>query len=71
MIKCLDWDNNPKRECGGGLHLSPTPKLALLYKQGIVKDCWVDVKDFIIYKYNVTKVRCKKVFVIGIYNEHK
>jgi hypothetical protein len=71
-VKCPDWNPDSSIECGNGLHLSPTPQMALSYKQGKVKVCKVKVckvnkKDFVVYPKNITKVRCKKVFVVGDY----
>ena len=64
-VKCPDWDGNKERQCGGGLHLSPLPGLALSYNQGKLLKCKVSKKDFVVYKSDITKVRCKKVTVIG------
>jgi hypothetical protein len=64
-VKCPDWDGNKERQCGGGLHLSPLPGLALSYNQGRLLKCKVNKKDFVVYKHDITKVRCKKVTVIG------
>jgi hypothetical protein len=65
-VTCPDWDPNVSRECGGGLHLSPTKAMALSYHNGKVLRCAVKPQDFIIYQAgNFTKVRCKKVTVIG------
>jgi hypothetical protein len=65
VVTCPDWDADPKRQCGGGLHLSPTPELALSFHRGKVLKCRVAVKDFVVYRKNIDKVRCKKVEVIG------
>ena len=56
---------NEQRECGGGLHLSPTPELALSYNKGKVLKCKVNIEDFVVYSQNISKVRCKKVKVLG------
>ena len=64
-IDCPDFDPDKNRECGGGLHLSPTPELALNYNQGKLLKCRVKVKDMVIYSKCITKVRCRKVFVEG------
>jgi hypothetical protein len=64
-VTCPDFDPNPERECGGGLHLSPTPELALSYNQGKVLKCEVALKDIVVYGRNIDKVRCRKVKVIG------
>ena len=67
VVTCPDFDPNPERQCGGGLHLSPTPQLALTYHKGKVLVCHVHVDDVVIYPFNITKVRCRKVKVIGEY----
>jgi hypothetical protein len=65
IVECPDWDDNPDRECGGGLHLSPTPKLALSYNpSGVVKKCLVALEDFVVFHGNIDKVRCRKVEVV-------
>ena len=64
-VTCPDWDDNEQRECGGGLHLSPTPELALSYNKGKVLKCKVNIEDFVVYSQNISKVRCKKVKVLG------
>jgi len=64
IVTCPDWDDNPERECGGGLHLSPTPEFALRYNQGKVLECKVHIDDFVVYPHDITKVRCKSVEVI-------
>jgi hypothetical protein len=65
IVECPDWDPNPDRECGGGLHLSPTPGFALDYNTGKLLRCEVMPEDISVYPYNITKVRCRKVKVIG------
>ena len=65
VVNCPDWNADENILCGNGLHLSPTPQLALSYNKGKIKVCEVDIKDFVIYSKNITKVRCKKVKVIG------
>ncbi len=64
-VECPDWDPNPNRQCGGGLHLSPTPYDALRYHDGKVLVCEVARKDIVVFPTDVTKVRCRKVKVIG------
>ena len=66
-VICPDWDNDKNRQCGGGLHLSPLPHLALSYNQGKLLECKVNKKDFVVYPRDISKVRCKKVTVIGEY----
>ena len=66
-VICPDWDNDKKKQCGGGLHLSPLPHMALKYNEGKLLKCKVHRKDFVVYPHDITKVRCKKVTVIGEY----
>ena len=66
-VICPDWDTDATRQCGGGLHLSPLPELALSYNKGRLLKCKVNKKDFVVYKHDITKVRCKKVTVIDEY----
>lgn len=68
---CPDWDEDPARQCGGGLHLSPSPSLALSYNTGKVLECEVDPDDVVIYGADITKVRCRKVTVIGEWNDQR
>ncbi len=70
-VTCPDWDGDSSRQCGGGLHLSPLPELALGYNDGKLLRCKVNKKDFVVYAEDITKVRCKKVTVIGEYKEGK
>ena len=63
-VECPDWDDDTKRQCGGGLHLSPTPELALIYHHGQVLVCKCHVDDLVVYPHDITKVRCRKVTVI-------
>ena len=65
VVECPDFDPDPKRQCGGGLHLSPTPYDALRYHDGKVLECEVARKDIVVYANDITKVRCRKVKVIG------
>ena len=64
-ITCPDWDSSTNRECGGGLHVSPTPHDALKYNQGKILCVGVALNDFVIFQGNLSKVRAKKVFVFG------
>jgi hypothetical protein len=68
-VECPDWDNDSNRQCGGGLHLSPLPHLALYYNKGKLLECKVNKKDFVVYSKDITKVRCKRVTVIGEYKQ--
>ena len=64
-VTCPDWDGDANKECGNGLHLSPTAQLALSYHEGKILRCEVKLKDIAVYSKNLTKVRCKKVKVLG------
>ena len=66
-VICPDWKTDTNIQCGNGLHLSPTPEMALSYNQGKVLKCKVAIKDIAVYPLNITKVRCKKVEVLGDY----
>ncbi len=65
VVTCPDWNPDKNIQCGNGLHLSPTPEMALSYSQGKVLKCKVALKDIAVYGTDITKVRCKKVEVIG------
>ena len=69
IVKPEIWNSSTNIECGDGLHLCPTPELTQRFNTGKIKVCEVDVKDIVVYKHNINKVRCKKVKVIGDYNE--
>ena len=67
VVTCPDWDGNKDLQCGNGLHLSPRPEMALNYNRGKLLVCEVNKKDFVVYPSDITKVRCRKVKVIGEY----
>ena len=58
------WDSDENRQCGDGLHLSPTPDLALTYHTGRILKCLVKIADFVVYPHDITKVRCREVLVV-------
>ncbi len=64
VVECPDWNPDPAIQCGGGLHLSPTPELTQRYNQGKVLKCKVAIKDIVVYGSDITKVRCRKVRVL-------
>ena len=68
-VTCPDFNPDENIHCGNGLHLSPTPQLALSYKNGKILECIVATKDIVVYGSDITKVRCKRVTVIGEYKE--
>ena len=63
------WNPDENLQCGDGLHLSPTPDLALSYHQGRVLKCLVSPEDFVVYPHDITKVRCRRVLVIEEINQ--
>ena len=64
-VECPDWNPDPEIQCGHGLHLSATPKDALDYNpNGKILKCKVNIKDIVIYPYDISKVRCQKVQVL-------
>ena len=75
QVVCPDFDPDTKRQCGGGLHLSPTPYQALNYNRGTILECRVPLKytddngieqdNIIVYGPDISKVRCREVFVVG------
>ena len=65
VVTCPDWKPDTDIECGNGLHLSPTPDMALSYNKGKLLKCAVKLNDFAVYQGNLTKVRCSKVIVLG------
>lgn len=65
VVVCPDWTPDPSLECGGGLHLSPRPGMALSYHRGKVLRCRVLARDMVLYQPgDFTKVRCRKVEVL-------
>ena len=69
-VLCPDFNPSNEIECGQGLHLSPYPELALDYSpNGLVLECSVKLKDFVVHQENITKVRCKRVTVLGEYKK--
>lgn len=57
-VACKDWA--PTRECGHGLHLSPTPGIALAYKSDVTHflECEVDL-DVMVPLPGVAAPKCK------------
>ena len=64
IVTCPDFDKSKDRECGGGLHLCPTPELTQIFNVGKILKCEVDLKDIVVYGQNIQKVRCRKIKVI-------
>jgi hypothetical protein len=46
-----DWDPDPKRECGGGLHFSPSPRHTLQFNGGAEKfvACLVPIDTILVH----------------------
>ena len=65
-VECPDWDPDPNRECGGGLHLSHTAAKTQDFNRGKILKCLVDPKDVVIYSGSIEKVRCRKVRPIAV-----
>ena len=61
-----NWDPDPERQCGRGLHLSASLDDARRYhSSGRAIACEVDLDDIVIFGPDITKVRCRKVKVIS------
>jgi hypothetical protein len=67
IVTCPEFDPSADRECGGGLHLSPTPEQAIGFADGPYKllKCKVKLKDIVVNGKNIEKVRCRQVEVLG------
>jgi hypothetical protein len=66
-VVCPDWIDNYNNKCGHGLHLSPLPHMALSYNHGTLLVCEAHINDIVVHPDDITKVRCKKIKVIGEY----
>ena len=59
-----DWDGGEK-ECGGGLHFSPSPAHALLFHSGAKRfaACWVSLSDIAVHPHGAypEKVKARAV----------
>ena len=64
VVEAPDWNPDPATQCGGGLHLSPTPELTQRYNVGKILKCKVAIKDIAVYGHDITKVRCRNVEVL-------
>jgi len=69
-LECPDWDPDPERECGGGLHLSYTAAKTQDFNKGKILKCLVDPSDIVVYSGSIEKVRCRKVRPIAIVDIH-
>jgi len=69
-VECPDWDPDPNRDCGGGLHLSHTAAKTQDFNRGKILKCLVDPKDVVIYSGSIEKVRCRKVHPIAVVDIH-
>lgn len=64
-VTCPNFNSDETKECGEGLHLSPTKEQALIYNpDGKILKCAVKKNDFVIYQKDYSKVRCKKIKVL-------
>jgi hypothetical protein len=64
-VECPDWDENPFRACGGGLHFSRDEDEARRWQpDGRLIWAWVDPADIAVNPTDVTKVRVRKCEVI-------
>ena len=64
-VVCPDFDPNPERECGGGLHLCLEPSHTLKFGKGKILKCLADPVDIVIYPKSIEKVRCRAVKVVA------
>ena len=69
-VECPDWDPDPERECGGGLHLSHTAMKTQEFSKGKILKCLVDPNDIVVYRGSIEKVRCRKVRPIAVVDIH-
>ena len=61
VVECPDWDPDPGRECGGGLHLCLSAQQTQNFSGGRILKCLVRPEDVIIYEPSIDKVRCRAV----------
>ncbi len=71
IVEAPDWDDNPERECGGGLHVCPAPRYCDQFRSGDNFDLYVeleyDLNDPVVVVENPKhpeKIRVKKVKVL-------
>jgi len=70
IVECPDWDPDPGRECGGGLHLSLSAQQTQNFSVGRILKCLVRPEDVIIYESNIDKVRCRAVRPVCVVDAH-
>ena len=70
VVECPDWDPDPGRECGGGLHLCLSAQQTQNFSGGRILKCLVRPEDVIIYESNIDKVRCRAVRPVCVVNAH-
>lgn len=46
-----DWDNDKKKECGGGFHLCATPEQTQSFHQGKIMRCKVKTRDIVVHPF--------------------
>jgi len=60
-----NWDPDPERQCGRGLHFSASLRDAQGYNSsGRAIACEVAMEDIVIWPHDISKVRCREVRVI-------
>ena len=74
-VVCPDFDPNPERECGGGLHLCLKPAHTFRFVvgkilKGKILKCLADPADIVIYPKSIEKVRCRAVKVVAEVDIH-
>jgi len=71
-VECPDWDDNYNGQCGNGFHVSPTIEDAKKYNSpGKIKKVLVSPEDIKVYINDLSKVRVKKLYVVGDVKEDK
>jgi hypothetical protein len=66
IVECPDWDPDPERQCGGGLHLSPTALGTQSFNVGKILKCLVKREDIVVYSKNIEKVRCRAARPVAV-----
>jgi len=66
IVECPDWDPDPNRQCGGGLHLSPTALGTQSFNVGKILKCLVKPEDVVVFNESIDKVRCRAVRPVAV-----
>ena len=69
-IECDDFDSDPYRGCGGGLHLCLKASHTLKFGTGKILKCLADLEDVVVYPKSLEKVRCRKVIPVAEVDIH-